>query len=50
MLSLDVPVKPKSERRKFAKDFEIEAVRLSEQAGVNVSEAAAGLGLPENKR
>jgi transposase len=37
-----------SERRKFTKEFKVEAVRLLGQPGMTVSKAAADLGVPEN--
>jgi len=35
-------------RRKFTKEFKVEAVRLSRQPGMTVAKAAADLGVPQN--
>ena len=37
-----------SDRRKFTKEFKVEAVRLLDQPGMSVSKAATDLGVPEN--
>lgn len=37
-----------SERRKFAREFQVKAVRLLDQPGMSVPKAAADLGVPEN--
>jgi transposase len=37
-----------SDRRKFTKEFKVEAVRLLDQPGMSVPKAAADLGVPEN--
>ena len=37
-----------SDRRKFTKEFKVEAVRLLDQPGMSVPKAAGDLGVPEN--